>query len=107
MRDADLVESVDWVESWSRILKNDAASSENLHGFVIWSCVADCTLLKRFAHLVFFQLRSWFKIFGAFTIIDIFDWLSLIPIKILKDVLNLLHTLHVILTILLNFLSLT
>ena len=35
LRDADLVESIDWIESCSRILKNEATSSATLHGFVI------------------------------------------------------------------------
>ena len=84
LRDADLAESVDWVESWSRILQNEAASSATLHGFVIWSCIASCTLLKIFADLAFVRLRSWSKILSAFTVFDIFDWLSLKPIKFLN-----------------------
>ena len=79
LQDAGLVESVDWIESWSRILKNEAASSPTLHGFAIWSCFAD---------LAFVRLRSWSKILSAFTVFNIFDCLSLIPIKFLNKCLE-------------------
>ena len=80
----DLVEYVNWIECWSRILKNEAASSATLHDFVIWSCISSCNLSKSYANLSFVLLRSLSKILSVFTVFDIFDWLSLISIKFLN-----------------------
>ena len=88
MLDTDLVESVDWIESWSRTLKNYTASSATLHDFGILYYIASCTLSKSFADIAFELLRSWSKILSAFTVFDIFDWLSLIPIEFLNKCLK-------------------